>query len=128
MQTLKHIALSAVGTRSIHFDGDASSLGIIASEFEDMSTKNIIETVTIVIFLSIHPSFRPVADDWGRLDEIFTSPGWLSLKRFSLAIKIPRYNMELNELEELRKMVDTRFPRLSSSKSVSLDIKVNGSP
>ena len=127
MQTLKHIALSTVSTR-IRFDGDSSSLGIIASEFEDMSTKNIIETVTIGIFLSIHASFPPVEDDCGRLDEIFTSPGWLSLKRVSLAINTHGHHRGLNEQEELRKLLETRFPRLSSSKSVSLDIKINGSP
>ena len=120
MQTLKHIVVS------VHFldDGDGSSLGI-ASEFEHMSTQNIIETVNIGIFVWIHASFRLVADDWGRLDEVFTSPGWLSLKRVSLAINTSRHHRGLNEMEALRKLPEPRFPRLSSSKSVSLDINVN---
>jgi len=124
MQTLRHIVVN------IHVvnDGDDSVLGI-PSEFEDMRTKNIIETVTIRILVRMHASYRLIGDDWGRLDEILTSPGWFSLKRVSLAVEIPRYNTGESELEvALRKLPGTRFPRLSSSNSVSLDINLKVYP
>ena len=117
MQTLKHLVVN------IHVleDGDDSLLGI-PSEFEDMRTKNIIETVTIRILVLMYSSYSIVGDDWVRLDEILTSPGWFSLKRVSLVIKLHRGHSELEE--PLRKLFETQFPRLSSSNSVSLDIKV----
>ena len=125
MQTLGHIVVNVVDY------GDDSLLGI-PSEFEDMRTKNIIETVTIRILFRKCASFRLVgdeSDDWGRLDEILTSPGWFSLKRVSLAIDIPSCYSGLTKLEALRNFPETlaQFPRLSSSNSVSLDInfKVN---
>ena len=90
-----------------------------------MRTKNIIETVTIGILIRKYASFRlVVGDGWGRLDEILTSPGWFSLKQVSLAIDIPSYNSGLNELETLRNLPETQFPRLSASNSVSLDISL----
>ena len=121
MQTLKHIVVIFHNVD----DRDDSLLGI-PSEFEDMGTKNIIETVTIRILLRMYASYRLDGDDWRRLDEILTSPGWFSLKRVSLAIKISRYNSGVSELEEaFQKLPEKQFPRLSSSKFVSLDIKVN---
>ena len=102
-------------------DGDDSLLGI-PSEFEDMRTKNIIETIAIKILVRMHASYCLVGEDWDRLDEILTSPGWLSLKRVSLALKVHRYYNGLSEA--FRKLPETQFPRLSSSKSISLDIKV----
>ena len=102
--------------------GDDSLLGF-PSEFEDMRTKNIIETITIKIFVPKYVIYR-LGDDWDRLDEILTSPGWFSLKQVSLAIEIPRTNRGYSELEEaLRKLPETQFLRLSSSNSVSLDIR-----
>ena len=124
MQTLRHIVVNII----VVDDGDDSVLGI-PSEFEDMRTKNIIETVTIRILVRTYASYRLVGEDWGRLDEILTSPGWFSLKRVSLAIEIPRCNSGLSELgEALRKLSETQFPRLSSSNSVSLDINLKVYP
>ena len=114
MQTLKHIVVIFHNVD----DRDDSLLGI-PSEFEDMGTKNIIETVTIGILLRMYASFRLGGDDWGRLDEILTSPGWLSLKRVSLAIEIPGNNTGDSLL---KKALRNRFPRLSSSNSDLLDI------
>ena len=125
MQTLKHIVVNFHDVD----DRYTSQLGI-PSEFEDMRTKNIIETVTIGIMFKIFASFRLVGDDWGRLDEILTSPGWFSLKRVSLAIGIPSSNSEGNKLEALRNIPDSlaQFPQLSSSNSVSIDINVKVNP
>ena len=119
MQTLKHIVLD------IHGDFvDEDPLFRILSEFEDISTKNNIETVTI--WVQLYANSRG-GDDWCRLDEVFTTPGWFSLKRVSLAIEIiSRFvfweNIELEGV--LRKFPETQFPRLSSSKSVSFDFEV----
>ena len=123
MQTLKHIVVNFHDV-----DDRYTSLLGIPSEFEDMRTKNIIETVTIGIMFQIFASFRLVGDDWGRLDKILTSPDWFSLKRVSLAIKNPSYNKRLTELQALQKLPETRFPRLLASNSVSLGVILDFNP
>ena len=113
MQTLKHI------TVKIHLNDDNNDpLFAILSEFEDMRTKNIIETVTIGILVQKYGSCR-VGDDWGRIDEILTTPGWFSLKRVSLIIEINNRNNNVALLK-----LSENFPRLSSSNSLSFIFEV----
>jgi hypothetical protein len=112
MQTLKHIFVT---TRVNNYNDDP--LFRILSEFEDMRTKNIIETVTIEV---LYGSYYRV-DDWSRLDEVLTIPGWFALKRVLLAIHIA----SCVGREALQKLLETRFPRLSSSNSVSFDFKID---
>ena len=120
MQTLKHIVVNIDVD-----DDDVDPLFGIPSELEDMRTKNIIETVTIGILVGTDASCRQ-GDDWGRLDEVLSTPGWFSLKRVSLAIEIANFFRRDNELEvALRKLPETQFTRLSSSNSVSFDFEVN---
>ena len=119
MQTLKHIVVN------IHIDEDDDHplLGI-PSELEEMRTNNAIETVTVRIMVQADASCSQ-GDDWDRLDEVLTSPGWCSLKRVSLAIEIDERFDSSDELEvaALRKLPETQFLRLSSSNSVSFDFK-----
>ena len=119
MQTLKHIVVEINGEDGV----DDDPLFGIPSEFEDMCTDNNIETVTIEVYMDA--SSRG-GDNWCRLDEVFTSPGWVSLKQVSLVIGIIYSDsMENDELEGLmRKLPETQFPRLSSSNSVLFDFKV----
>ena len=120
MQTLKHISVIIY----VNDDND-NPLFDILSEFEYMRSKNIIETIAIEIVIMADASCRE-GDDWGRLDEVLTTPGWFSLKRVSLAMKISSYNRNSYELGvALRKLPETQFPRLSSSNSVSFNFKVN---
>ena len=72
MQTLKHIVVD------IHID-HIDDLFSIRSEFEVMGTKNIIETVTIIILLNVGANCWS-GDSLGRLDEVLTILGWFSLK------------------------------------------------
>ena len=117
MQTLKHVVVNIVVD-------SVDLLFCIPSELEVMRTKNIIETVTIRIVDQMPASCRQ-ADDWGRLDEVLTTPGWFSLKRVSLSIELASYRDDDDELEmALRKSPETQFPRLSSSNSVSFDLEV----
>ena len=120
MKTLKHIFID------VHInDDDEDPLSGIHSELEDMSTKNIIETVTIDILVQTDVNCRR-GDDWGRLDKALTTSGWSSLKRVSLAIEIASYSRSDDELEvALRNLPETQFPRLSSSNSVSFDFNVH---
>jgi hypothetical protein len=120
MQTLKHIVVN------IYVDDiDVDPLFGIPSQLDEMRTKNIIETVTFRISVETDTDCRR-GDDWGRLDEVLTAPGWLSLKRVSLAIEIASYVRSGNELEvALRNLPETQFLRLTSSKSVSFDFEVN---
>ena len=119
MQTLKHIV--------VHFydvEVDDDPFFGIPSEFEDMCTNNIIETVTI----GIHRMDAKChgGDYWGRLDEALTTPGWFSLKRVSLTMEIRNYlgrNYEL-EVAQLQKLRETQFPRLLSSNSILFDFEV----
>jgi hypothetical protein len=113
MRTLKNIVLNVVDYPLFN----------ILSEFEDMRTTNIIETVAIRVVAKKDARY-PVSAGWGRLDEVFTASGWDSLKRVSLAIEIAPY-LRSNELEvALRKVAETQFRRLSSSNSVSFDFEV----
>ena len=123
MQTLKHVVVN------IYYDDgvDGDPLFRILSEFEDMRIKNSFETVTIRVKLYGISHGGNDWGVWGMLDEIFTTPGWFSvLKQVSLAISIARYTRgHDNELEEeLRKLSETPFPRLSSSNSISFDFAV----
>ena len=124
MQTLKNIVVNIY-----YYGGDdlLSGHGIL-SMFEDMRTKNIIETVTI----RIHHTSRElhvirgliITDDWGRLDEVLTSTGWFSLKRVSLNI-VFNFKVSKNELKvTLQNLIEKHFLRLSSSNSVSFDLMV----
>ena len=122
IQTLKHVILNIIVD-----DGDVDPLIGIPSELEDMRTKNILETLIITIVDRSCVSCRQ-GDDWGRLDEVLTTPGWFSLKRVSLTIEIAGYrrrHYDGDELEvTLRKLPETQFPRLSSSDSFSFDFEV----
>ena len=121
MQTLKHVVLKIVGD----YDGVDLLLGI-PSELEDMRTKNIIETVAIEIWGRLRASYRR-EDDWGhsRLDEVLTSPGWVSLKKVSLTMSIITFGKRYESDEvALRMLSETQFPRLSSSNSVSFAFEV----
>ena len=116
MQTLKHIVVE------FNHGDDVDPLFGIPSELEEMRTKNVIETVTIKIMVETVANCRR-GDDWGRLDQVLTSPGWFSLERVSLAIEISRFLTIDNELEmALRIMAETQFPRLSSSNSILFDL------
>jgi hypothetical protein len=113
MQTLKHIFLI------IYVDDvDVDPLSGIPFELEIMRTRNIIETVSIRIVLLTDPICRR-GDDWGRFDEVLTTPGWFSLKQVSLAIEIANRSLRRDEVEF------AKFPRLSSSNSVTFDFSVN---
>ena len=118
MQTLKHIVVET------HVDDvDVDPLFGIPFDLENMRTENIIESIRIVV--QADADCRQ-GDDWGKLDEALTTPGWLSLKRVSLAIIIVDLGRRDNKLEvALRKLPETQFPRLSTSNSISFDFEVN---
>ena len=119
METLKHIVVDIQCVSKV----DDDPLFDLPSEFEDMRTENIIETLTILVEMDARCR---QGDSWCRLDEVLTAPGWFSLKRFSLAIKIIDYSKSGNELEvTLRKLPETQFPRLSSSNSVSFKFEIS---
>ena len=124
MQTLKDIAVK-IDVDSVNVD----PLFGIPSELENMRSKNIIETITIEIEVMLDENCCR-GDNWGRLDEVLTSPGWFSLKHVSLAIVIVTdfrgtWNDFDDKLEEaLRDLPETQFTRLSSSNSVSFDFEV----
>ena len=119
MQTLKHIVVDT----EVDDVNDDPLFGI-PSELEDMRTNNIVETITIRVLVQTDEDCHR-GDDWGRLDEVLTSPGWFSLKRVSLVIKIATFSRSDDELVvALRNLPETQFPRLSSSNSVSFDFEV----
>ena len=119
MQTLKHVFVN------LEVDGvDIDPLFGIPSDLEDMRTKNVIESVAIRILVGMDADCRR-GDDWGRLDEVLTAPGWFSLKRVSLVIVVISSCRSNDDLEvALRNLPETQFPRLSSSNSVSFNFEV----
>ena len=120
MPTLKHIVVI------FHvYDCDVDPLIGFPSELEVIHTRNIIETIDIRIVLEMIPICRR-GDEWGRLDEVLTTPGWCSLKQVSLVIEISgSFAVRADELElALEKLLETQFPRLSSSNSVAFDFDV----
>ena len=118
MQTLKHIVVDVEVD-----DEDVDPLSGIPSELEEMRSKNILETITIRILIDGDIDCHE-GDDWGRLDEVLTTPGWFSsLKRVSLVIKFAIDNDD--DDKKLRKLLlERRFSRLSSSTSVTFDLDV----
>jgi hypothetical protein len=120
MQTLKHIVVD------IHVDDvDNDPLFGIPFELENMRRKNIIESITIGVLVQTDADCRRQGDDWGRLDEVLTTPGWSSLKRVSLAIEIASFGRSDDNLEvALRKLPETQFPRLSTTNSVLFNFEV----
>jgi hypothetical protein len=122
MKTLKHIAL----TLDVDDGDDVDPLFGIPSELKRMRDKNIIETITIEVW--VDKQCRG-GKDWGRLDNVLTAPGWSSLKKVSLAIEFTlHFGRGRNELEgTLRRLPVTQFPRLSSSNSISFDFEVTPS-
>ena len=120
LETLKHIVVEVdVG------DDDIDPLFGIPSELEEMGAKNVIETVTIRIVVGADVDYRREGDDWGRLDEVLTAPGWFSLKRVSLAIELGSIWGDNEPEVALRNLHETQFRRLSSSNSILFDFKVN---
>ena len=120
MQTLKHIV---VNIDASIFNIDEDPLSGIPSELEDMRAKNIIETVTIMIRITVRTGanyYQLGGDDWDRLDEVLTTPGWFSLKKVSLTIAI-LVDIPFKMSDQLE---ETYFLRLSSSNSVSFDFNI----
>ncbi|KAF8968584.1 hypothetical protein BDZ97DRAFT_2072932 [Flammula alnicola] len=119
MQTLRRINVL------IHVDNaDDDPLFSLPSELEDMRNENIIESITIGVMVDTDEDCKR-GDEWGKLDKVLTMSGWSALKQVSLAIEIYSYWRSDNELEvALRKLPETQFPRLSTSKSVSFEFEV----
>ena len=121
MQTLKHIVVDFEVD-----DEDLDPLSGIPSEFEEMRSKNIIETITIGILIDADINCHQ-GDDWGKLDEVLTTPGWFpSLKRVSLVLQFASYGRSDEEIVQI--LLEYRnlpqFSRLSSSNSVTFDLDV----
>ena len=114
MQTLKKITLDIEVD-----DVDVDPLFGIPSDFEEMRNKNIIEAIDILVLI---PTGGRGGDDWRRLDEILTAPGWSSLEEVKLVISYDKANNDHDELEEaLQNLPETQFPRLSSSQTIIFD-------
>ena len=95
MQTLKHLRI-AIFVNDIYFD----PLANIPSELEDMCNNSVIETIIISI-LPLEAEKCRRHDSWGRLDQVLTRSGWLSLREVTLTIMLsmPRDD----ELDVVRK-------------------------
>ena len=118
MQTLKKISID------IEVDNDdVDPLIGIPSELEDMRSNNIIETIDMHVIIPTDGNSHR-GDEWRRLDEVLTAPGWFSLKEVTLIVAIG-YNGTrtwANENKELvvalQKFPETQFQRLYSSKTI----------
>ena len=121
MQTIKNLHVELFVR-----DNDDDPLFHLPSEFEVMRSKNVIESITIEVVLDTEVDCKP-GNGWGRLDELFTKTGWSALKKLSVAIRIYSYGEReppiVNE-SALRKLPETQFVRISSSKTISFAFEV----
>ena len=124
MQTLQ---LIYVNIQVEDIDASLDPLFGIPSELEKMRTiSNNIESFNFGVIIPADVKCRR-GDDWGKLDEVLTKPGWTSLWHVSLSIEIETYKQtEENDEQEaaLRALPETQFRRLSSSHSVSFNFQV----
>ncbi|KDR66871.1 hypothetical protein GALMADRAFT_258745 [Galerina marginata CBS 339.88] len=120
MQTLTRLSLNISRDES----GTADPLSGLVDELKGIRHQNCIESIIINVY--ILPDWDcSSGDDWGRLDEELTQPGWPKLKSVLVGITVFTLSREANDLEmALRKLPETQFPRLSSSKSVVFEFSV----
>ncbi|KDR73088.1 hypothetical protein GALMADRAFT_252549, partial [Galerina marginata CBS 339.88] len=120
IQTLTHLRL-----KTILYDesGTGDPLSGLDAELEQFRHQNQIEDIAIRV--SIETDTECNRGEWGRLDEELTRSGWPKLKSVSLSIVIWSYIWEGNDLKlALKKLPETQFPKLSSSKSVVFEFEV----
>lgn len=121
LQTLTHLRVD------IWIDDDSPNddpLSGLPSELEELNHKNIIENITIGIFV-VTDSTCKRGDEWGRLDKALTRSGWSALNQVTLTIRLARYEADYDELvKALRNLPETQFPILSSSKTVEFIFSV----
>ncbi|KAF8334460.1 hypothetical protein F5887DRAFT_1079686 [Amanita rubescens] len=121
MQTIKNLHVELFVR-----DNDDDPLFRLPSELEVMRSKNVIESITIEVVLDTEVDCKP-GNGWGRLDELFTKTGWSALKKLSVAIQIYSYDERQPPIcseSALRKLPETQFVRLSSSKTISFAFEV----
>lgn len=122
MQTIKNLHVELFVR-----DDDDDPLFHLPSELEVMRSKNVIESITIEVVIDTDVDCKR-GNEWGRLDELFMKTGWSALKKLSVAIWIYSYERQppLGSASEtaLRKLPETQFVRLSSSKTISFGFEV----
>ena len=105
-----------------------TTMSIPCSVFLPSSKKCAVKISSKTVTIEIPDANCYQGDEWGRLDEVLTTPGWFSLKRVSLTIEFASFSRSDDDDELLevasRKLLETRFPRLSATTSVSFDFEV----
>jgi hypothetical protein len=120
MQTIKNLHVELFVR-----DNDDDLLFRLPSELEVMRSKNVIESITIEVVLDTDVDCKR-GNEWGRLDELFTKTGWSGLKKLWVSKRIHSYERQppLGNESALRKLPETQFVRLSSSKTISFAFEV----
>lgn len=123
MQTLKYLHMKTFFDEHTGSDDPLSGL---CNVLDEMKNKNVIETITIGVFVKTDSDCRR-GDEWGRLDAALAQPGWPKLRQVSLGIIIWSKERANDDLEcALKELPQTQFPKLSSSKSLSFEFFVRG--
>jgi hypothetical protein len=124
METLKHLH---VATSIYSQAGCDDFVAGFSFELEAMKNNNIIEDLNIEVSTEMEADCKQV-DVWGRLDAALAQSGWAKLRKVSLTILIftdPRFRGDDELGRILKKLPQTQFPRLSSSKNVAFEFAVD---
>ncbi|KAF8202447.1 hypothetical protein BJ912DRAFT_443167 [Pholiota molesta] len=124
IETLKYLH---VGTSIYSQAGCDDFAAGFSFELEGMKNNNNIEDLNIEVNTAMEADWKQV-DMWGRLDAALAQSGWAKLRKVSLTISIStdlrsRGDDELGRI--LKKLPQTQFPRLSSSRNVAFEFAVD---
>ena len=89
MESLKHIVVNVNVD-----DDDVNPCSVFLPSSKKCAVKISSKNVTI----EIPDANCHQGDEWGRLDEVLTTPGWFSLKRVSLTIEFASFSRSDDEI------------------------------
>ncbi|KAF8968080.1 hypothetical protein BDZ97DRAFT_450582 [Flammula alnicola] len=107
-------------------DGYDDPLAGICEELGKMAGRqsNVLEDLEIQVKVALDCNCE-TGDEWGRLDQVLTKPGWPALQDVSLQITIYSYRRNDNTLlRTLKNLPQTQFTGLSSSTTTSFHFDV----
>jgi len=117
LQTLQHLHIHITVT-----DGDNHILGGLPAEFDFISGKNVIESISIFVTIEMSRD-SGIGHEWSELDRALTKhrSGWPNLKIVTLNVEVNYYYE--NE-EDLRQLPETHLKGLARSEDIKLKFEV----
>ncbi|KAF8804779.1 hypothetical protein BYT27DRAFT_7340066 [Phlegmacium glaucopus] len=117
LETLRRVCLDIIARETPN-----DPLVGLCDELEDISGKNILESIELEITLLIDED-HPLSDDWARLENILLKPGWPMLKRVFLIIGIHADFWD-GYARAMANLLRAHFTGLKSSKTFDFQLSV----